>query len=265
MTDAPAESIGSAKTGRTRRNGHRFDIVAATLVSLTVGFSAGKVWLAGGYSLSSLWRTDPSATIIRSYVDTHTERKLQLGAGPHNLAGWLNTDIEPAAGQAYLDATKPFPLPDRSFHYVFSEHLIEHLDADDGVRMLQECRRILVPGGTVRIETPNLRRFIDLFDSSKSQDLRWYMTAKMTWHHWAPVAVPESLILNHEMHAFGHRFLYDPATLRDALQQAGFDDIKEYGAGETQNPKLKGISYREGSRVDQINRFEAMAFEASRP
>jgi len=67
---------------------------------------------------------------------------LQIGAADNNKPGLLNTDIEPSIGQAYLDASKPFPLPDRSFK-VFSEQVIEHITYETGLVMLKESYRIL--------------------------------------------------------------------------------------------------------------------------
>jgi hypothetical protein len=54
--------------------------------------------------------------IIRQYFETHTVRKLQLGSGSNNAAGWLNSDIAPQGKVIYLDAANRYPFPDRSFH-----------------------------------------------------------------------------------------------------------------------------------------------------
>jgi hypothetical protein len=64
---------------------------------------------------------------IREYIRTHPIRKLQLGAGGLDYPGWLNTDITPGPQGVYLDATRPFPIPDGSINYIFGEHVIEHL------------------------------------------------------------------------------------------------------------------------------------------
>jgi hypothetical protein len=48
-------------------------------------------------------------TTIKRYLASTEVRKLQIGAGPNDLPGWLNTDIMPEKEQAFLDATKPFP------------------------------------------------------------------------------------------------------------------------------------------------------------
>jgi SAM-dependent methyltransferase len=102
--------------------------------------------------------SDPQT--IREYLEAHTVRKLQLGAGANNVPGWLNSDIMPEGGSIYLDATGTYPLADGSFHYIFAEHLIEHLSWEDGLKMLKECYRVLAPGGKLRIITPNLSKQI---------------------------------------------------------------------------------------------------------
>src|SRR5262249_49553943 len=61
------------------------------------------------------WNRLRSSHMIAEYMKNTKVRKLQVGSGEFSLPGWLNTDIDPVWGQAYLDATKPFPFPDSSF------------------------------------------------------------------------------------------------------------------------------------------------------
>src|SRR5438477_50522 len=81
------------------------------------------------------------------------------GAGFNSLPGWLNTDLEPkSASVIYLDAAKPLPFAYSTFDYIFSEHVIEHIPYPQGLSMLKECFRVIKPGGTIRIATPNLEQ-----------------------------------------------------------------------------------------------------------
>ncbi len=124
--------------------------------------------------------------IARDYLQTHDVRKLQIGAGGNELSGWLNTDIEPTDQEAYLDATKPFPLPDNSMSYIFSEHVIEHLSYEDGLKMLTECYRTLKRGGKIRIATPSLLTYVQLFAAEKTDAMASYM--KELWRWETPTA-----------------------------------------------------------------------------
>lgn len=69
---------------------------------------------------------------------------LHLGAGTRKLPGFINIDIEPGADMQ-LDLTQSLPWDDRSVDGIFSEHFIEHISHADAIRLLRECRRILVP------------------------------------------------------------------------------------------------------------------------
>lgn len=203
--------------------------------------------------------------IIADYLRDNTVRKLQLGAGEFNLPGWLNTDIEPGEGQAYLDATKHFPLPDSSFQVVSSEQVIEHLTSDQGLNMMKESFRILKHGGKVRVATPNLLKLADLLRDDKTPEQMAYVRAKMNWHKWSMTADPANTIVNLEMYEFGHRFVYTPKMLRSTMEAAGFTQIHQYESGESDDPALKGLEVRSHSNVRDIDRYETMVFEAMRP
>jgi predicted SAM-dependent methyltransferase len=205
-----------------------------------------------------------SPRVISEYLRTHSTRKLQLGAGTFDRPGWLNTDIEPRAGQAYLDVTKPFPLPEGSMQVVFSEHLIEHVPYEDGLKMLKECHRVLGPGGGVRIATPNLMKFVELFAEPKSEAVTRFIQNKVAWHEWPRTADPECLILNWQLRFWGHQFVYTPKMLRASLERAGFTDIKEFRSGESDRADMAGLEARPGSSIGDVNAYETMVFQAVR-
>src|SRR5205814_992975 len=68
-----------------------------------------------------------------------------------------------------------FPLPDASFDFVFSEHMLEHLSYEEGLACLRECRRVLRPGGRIRIATPSLERLARLYDAEQTDVQRRYV------------------------------------------------------------------------------------------
>jgi predicted SAM-dependent methyltransferase len=210
-------------------------------------------------------RIRASRPVIENYLSTHPEPKLQIGAGPNNLPGWLNTDIEPGQDQAYLNATKPFPLPDRTFHCVTSEHVFEHLSYADGKRMLQECYRILKPGGRLRIATPDLEKFVGLFSSQQTPEKAHYLDQKRRRWKWPQQQTDRSGFLNLMFSSWGHRFLYDPDTLRDALATAGFQSIQQFPAGESGDPVLQRVEVRTEGPYKEANLYETLVFEAVRP
>jgi predicted SAM-dependent methyltransferase len=202
---------------------------------------------------------------IQGYLDKHDVRKLQIGAGPNRLSGWLNTDRDPLTPQdVYLDAARRFPLPDQSFDYIFSEHQIEHLSYNQGIFMLGECFRVLRPGGRIRIATPDLATIAALATSELSPRQRNYV--QWVIETFVPEARGElpAFVINNLFYSWGHRFLYDEPTLSDALARVGFTCVRRYGMGESDDAALGGLEAHGVAQGDEaLIRFETMILEAA--
>jgi predicted SAM-dependent methyltransferase len=194
---------------------------------------------------------------IEIYLREHETRKLQLGAGEHPHAGWLNTDLH-GYGRGhelvYLDVRKRFPLPDASFDFVYSEHMLEHLTYAEGQRCLRECLRVLRPEGRIRIATPSLERLARLYDGGELQE-RYVGWAVETLGPETHVPLP-GVVVNNFFHSWGHRFIYDSETLRHALTEAGFVDAEECPIGELEHHLAE---------TPEFNEYETLVLEARRP
>ena len=179
----------------------------------------------------------------------------------------MNSDIEPTETEIYLDATARFPFPDESLQYVFSEHVIEHVPWEGGVNMLKESYRVLIPGGKIRIVTPDLARFIELLSADADGKVREFIAVKLRLSRWPDTSVNGAYIFNKQVRNWGHQFLYDPATLRKSLELAGFRQIEQYPVGQKTDPVFQEAETRtkdKGSDVWLVNDWESMAFEAMR-
>lgn len=205
--------------------------------------------------------------IIRRYLRSNTVRKLQIGAGPTQLPGWLCTDIDPRSDEAvYLDATRRFPFEDGTFDYVYSEHMIEHITWLQGLSMLKECRRVMRPGGTLRVATPDLNVLLDLYahpDAPRNAAyIRW-----ITDRFLEGVTVYQpTFVLNNAFENWGHQFLYDEPTIRMALREAGFADVRRCESEQSEDPHLRGIESHGRNVGDKdMAAFETMVFEARCP
>ena len=80
--------------------------------------------------------------------------KLNLGCGDERVPEFLNVDLLPAPGVdivADLNACA-WNFPDASIEHIRAYHVFEHLR--DKAVTLNECWRILVPGGLLEFEVP---------------------------------------------------------------------------------------------------------------
>jgi predicted SAM-dependent methyltransferase len=91
-------------------------------------------------------------------------RLLNIGCGARFHAEWVNVDVQPAhASVRRHDAGKALPFAAGEFDAVYHSHLLEHLPASAAPCFLRECRRVLRPGGILRIVVPDLEQIARLY------------------------------------------------------------------------------------------------------
>jgi predicted SAM-dependent methyltransferase len=88
-------------------------------------------------------------------------RRLNWGCGTLPQPGWINSDIkEDPTVDISCDILDGLPLDSDSIDYAVSIHALPELRLPDLVPALLELRRVLVPGGTLRLALPDLDRGI---------------------------------------------------------------------------------------------------------
>jgi len=201
---------------------------------------------------------------INAYLRDTSAPKLQIGTGYNLLSGWLNTTLYPfAPGTVFLDASQPFPIPSASFDYVFSEHVIEHIEFEEAATMLSESARILKSGGRMRLATPDLAQIIAVYAQASAPAqldyIRWIMdNFRPQVGEYNPAHV-----INQSFHGWGHKFIYDEPTLIKALEAAGFTAVTRVEPGQSGDENLRGIEqHGEFVGSDAAMRYETMVFEA---
>jgi predicted SAM-dependent methyltransferase len=172
-------------------------------------------------------------------------RGLHMGCGGYVLRRWLNTDLRllkdaggnvPPAGRIvrghrsryYLshDALGSYPIEDGSFDVAFSEHFVEHVRRDEAIAWLREVRRLLRPGGFLRLSTPDLRRYVDgyldpagSFFAEHREILRNMPRVQETG---VLISDTRAFMMNQIFRFFGHQWLYDVEEIRYVAAEAGF-------------------------------------------
>jgi predicted SAM-dependent methyltransferase len=185
--------------------------------------------------------------------------KLCLGSGSAPLTGWINIDIQRPA-DVLLDLRFGIPLPDESVDFIYSEHLIEHLNLEDGLEHFAECRRILKTDGVLRMATP------DLADLVKDYSTGWRRHDWVQWpgNEWIDSGVR---MLNMAVREWGHLYMYDYDELSLRLRQARFEAVRRVELGASSYPELRGLESRADSKLvveAQRNKAENPAGGVSR-
>lgn len=200
--------------------------------------------------------------IARRYLAQTPQPKLHVGCGDHVLDGWLNADLRPCSTRVLcMDVTRRFPFPDNVFAYVYSEHVIEHLNFGEGAVMLAECFRVLAPGGKIRIATPDLACLTALHGGGTALQERYLAWASLS------AGLPGSeaaFVINAFVRGYGHRFIYDEPVLRSALERAGFSGAVRRGLNESGDTALRGLA--NARRMPEgFLELETFTLEAGKP
>jgi predicted SAM-dependent methyltransferase len=194
---------------------------------------------------------------------------LHLGCGPHVVEGWENLDKSPsivlahtprlrrllhragvlsdfqAAGFPtniiYADVARHLPYADGSVAFIYSSHLIEHLSRWQALDFTRECARVLAPGATMRVCTPDLRQMAvaylagELCTESAAafqtpadafmSDVNAFSEIRGSW---------VARLIRRQFSAAIHQWLYDAESLRLLLAEGGLPDavVRTFRAGD---------------------------------
>lgn len=86
-------------------------------------------------------------------------------------------DIDPDAQADVVADAIAIPLDGATFDMVFASHILEHFGRNDLHKVLLEWRRVLKPGGELRIFVPSLRAIVKRVYERKVVD--WFIHAQI--------------------------------------------------------------------------------------
>ncbi|WP_432989017.1 class I SAM-dependent methyltransferase [Dactylosporangium sp. CA-233914] len=148
--------------------------------------------------------------------------------------------VDGTARFAEMDITGALPVADDTVDWVFAEHLIEHVTLRAGIAWLSEVKRILRPGGLLRLTTPDLKVYAESYVKGDGFFAKHRRRMNRALTGVAP-AMPArgAFMFNQLFYVYGHRWLYDLEELTYALTSAGFAE-----------EAIVVRAYREGARQD---------------
>lgn len=197
---------------------------------------------------------------VEAYLASARDPKLHIGAGPYRFDSWLNTDL--IAGDAYVDLNRRLPFRDGSFAFAFGEHVIEHLSEGSGAGLMKELRRVLLPGGVLRLTTPDLLKLLAIYEDRNPvvsrAEYACFLDEQTGKRHERPCQ-----ILNDYLRLWGHQWIYDEDDLTARLLGAGFARVQRVEPGQSEHAELRGLERHGGA--EWVNRAEAMCLEAMCP
>lgn len=146
---------------------------------------------------------------------------VNVGCGPEVLDGFVNLDVAAADRRVVeWDCRRSLPFADGAAAGIRAEQFVEHLETREELpAFLAECRRVLAPGGRLRIVVPDAERFLRAYCAPTDDGFRALAVPEPF-----PADLPTRMdIINHIFHQWHeHRWGYDFDTLAHRLRAAGF-------------------------------------------
>jgi SAM-dependent methyltransferase len=180
--------------------------------------------------------------------------RVNLGCGRYKLPGYENWDENPLVEPDRCVRVPPIPAPDDSVSALYMGHLLEHLAPDEAAALLRECHRVLVPGGTLGVVVPDIRRVLECY---LRQD---HTTAEVPQgRFWELDDLDDvcAVFLYSTFQDSPHRWSYDAGTLRRALTRAGFTVAGPIDPWR--DPRLVGAFWNVGFDAVKLALTEAAA------
>jgi hypothetical protein len=163
---------------------------------------------------------------------------VNVGCGSSGLDGWVNIDCFGAEGVTCVrDCRTSLPLPTGSARGIFTEHFLEHLDYyEEAPRFLEDCRRVLRPGGVLRVIVPDGAKYLEAYGSGDMSSMGTFsplvsMDASSddrpfsSLREVVPFRTKMEVVNFHFRQSGQHRFSYDEETLSALLRECGFEGV----------------------------------------
>jgi hypothetical protein len=83
---------------------------------------------------------------------------LNLGCGSTPHPAFVNVDLHAGPGVVAHDLRTGVPFPDGTYDLVYHSTMLSHFRRPEAGRFMEECRRVLKPGGVLRVVTEDLEQ-----------------------------------------------------------------------------------------------------------
>ncbi len=159
---------------------------------------------------------------IRRLLGQRSEILIEVGSGDkRGEGGWTTIDVTRNC-DIFWDLTKGIPFPDNSVAKIYSSHFFEHLSFKEAQGFLEECKRVLAPGGKFAICVPNARIYLEAYVKGAPLDPGTFFGYKPAYNHTTSIDW-----VNYVAYMDGeHKYMFDEENLLFILGSKGFKNVR---------------------------------------
>jgi predicted SAM-dependent methyltransferase len=122
----------------------------------------------------------------------------------------------------HCDLAKGIPFPAQSVTAIYSSHVFEHLTYKEAQILLEECLRVLIPGGKFSICVPNARLYLSAYLNNRDITDECFFEYGPAYNRTTRLDY-----VNYVAYMDGeHKYMFDEENLVYILQQKGFKDAR---------------------------------------
>lgn len=165
---------------------------------------------------------------------TQTDIRLNIGCGEGRRRGYIGVDARPDRGVDHVAMAWDLSAwPSGTVTEIYCRHTLEHLDPADARRAIAAWHAALRPGGIVHVIVPDLifhaRQLLGEVTSWNDDPAANFEHAIKSIYGWrAPHRGGDG--------EDAHRWGYTWDSLRELLNEAGFNDVVRVTQGEDSEP-----------------------------
>ena len=154
-------------------------------------------------------------------------KRLNWGCGQQGEPGWINSDIKEGPGiDISCDIQDGLPLESDSLDYIVSIHALPMISYPDVVSVLQELKRVLKPGGVLRLGLPDLDKGIQAYHKNE-RDYFFIPDDEVK-------GISGKLIVQLIWYGYS-RTMFTYEFAEELIQKAGFQNVHQCGYQETRS------------------------------
>jgi len=150
----------------------------------------------------------------------------------------MNSDVKEGPGILVADIRDGFPFETDSVDYAVSIHALQELSYPELVPALEELRRVLKPGGVLRLGLPDLEKGFEAYrrgdrayfqvSDDEMDSLGGKLVAQLVWYGYS-------------------RTVFVPGFAEELLHKAGFNQVQHVAYQKTASrfPEIVELDNRE--------------------
>lgn len=205
---------------------------------------------------------------------------LNLGCGNNYIASeqWTNIDfISHSKDVRAHNLIRGIPFNDNTYDLVYHSHVLEHFTKEDAVKFIEECFRVLKPGGIIRIAIPDLEKIVREYLTCLEEGIKDPDNQAINLNYqWIMLEMYDQTVRNYSGGKMGEFLIQDDLINEDFVFGRIGEEGRSYRYKTSPNNPLmkKGLSKHIISFIKQIknslfywikdNRFIPKAYKIGR-